>query len=359
MTQNKDTSYDYLIVGQGIAGTSMAWHLHESGKKILLVNDSSLPSSSKVAAGIFNPLTGKKLVKTWLADEIFPFAQNFYSGLEEKLDIKILHQASIFRPFRSIEEQNSYLAQTSDPGISRYIQSAEKQQNVPEHIHAPFGGMEVIQSGWVDLPLLLEKSRDYFSNSGQYLEAGFNTNDLKISEETVFWKGFNFTKVILCQGFNARENELFNWLPFTPVKGQILEIEIEKLKTNQIVNQGIFILPVSETHCRVGATYSWDPLDWQTTEAAAEELKGKLEPLLKVPYRVTSQLAGIRPSSHDRRPMLGIHPDHPRIGIFNGLGTKGVTLAPYFANQFTEYLEKHKELNDAVNIKRYFSLYFR
>jgi len=359
MTQNNDRSYDYLIVGQGIAGTSLAWHLHESGKRILLVNDSSLPSSSKVAAGIFNPLTGKKLVKTWLADEIFPYAQKFYSGLEQKLDVKILHQASIFRPFRSIEEQNSYLAQTSDPGISRYIQSPEKQQNAPEHVHAPFGGMEVIQAGWVDLPLLLETSRDYFSNSGQYLEAGFDATDLKISEESVSWNGFGFSKVILCQGFNARDNKLFNWLPFTPVKGQILEVEIEKLATNQIANQGIFILPVSETHCRVGATYSWDPLDWETTKAAAEELESKMKPLLKVPYKITGQLAGIRPSSHDRRPMLGVHPDHSSIGIFNGLGTKGVTLAPYFANQFTEYLEKHKELNDAVNIKRYFSLYFR
>ena len=359
MTQNIKNHYDYLIVGQGIAGTSLAWHLHESGKRILLINDSSLPSSSKVAAGIFNPLTGKKLVKTWLADEIFPYAQNFYAGLEEKLNVKFLHQASIFRPFRSIEEQNSYLAQTSDPGISRYIQSPSDQQNVPEHVHAPFGGMEVIRSGWVDLPLLLDKSRDYFSNLSQYLESAFHIDDLKVSQESVSWNGYSFDKVILCQGFNARENELFNWLPFTPVKGQILEIEIDKLSTNQIVNQGIFILPVSEKQCRVGATYSWDPLDWETTEAAALELESKLKPLLKVPYKITGQLAGIRPSSHDRRPMLGIHPDHPRIGIFNGLGTKGVTLAPYFANQFTEYLEKQKELNEAVNIKRYFSLYFR
>jgi len=359
MIQNNDKHYDYLIVGQGIGGTSLAWHLHDSGKKILLVNDSALPSSSRVAAGIFNPLTGKKLVKTWLADDIFPYARKFYTGLEQKLGVKVLHQASIFRPFRSIEEQNSYLAQTSDPGISKYIQPLSDQQNLPEHVHAPFGGMEVIQSGWVDLPLLLDKSRDYFANLSQYLESEFNADDLGIAESSVSWNGLFFEKVILCQGFNARENGLFNWLPFTPVKGQILEIEIAALASSQIVNQGIFILPVSNTHCRVGATYSWDPLDWETTHAAAEELKSKLDPLLKIPYQITGQQAGIRPSSHDRRPMLGMHPEHARIGIFNGLGTKGVTLAPYFANQFTEYLEKQKELNDAVNIKRYFSLYFR
>jgi len=359
MTESIDKSYDYLIVGQGIAGTSLAWHLHDEGKKVLLVNDSALPSSSKVAAGIFNPLTGKKLVKTWLADDLFPYAQKFYSRLEEKLDVKFLHQASIFRPFRSIEEQNSYLAQTSDPGISKYIQSVPEQQNRPGYINAPFGGMEVIQAGWVDLPLLLDNSRDYFLDIGQYIESPFESRDLITYNDSVRWKDFSFNKVILCQGFNARDNSWFSWLPFTPVKGQVLEVEIDTSGSDQIVNQGIFILPVSGSHCRVGATYSWDPLDWEVTQAAAAELEGKFKPLVSVPYQIIGQLAGIRPSSHDRRPMLGIHPDNPRVGIFNGLGTKGVTLAPFFANQFTEYLEKEKELNDAVNIKRYFSLYFR
>lgn len=358
MTDSSDKFYDYLIVGQGIAGTSLAWHLHEAGKKVLLVNDSSLPSSSKVAAGIFNPLTGKKLVKTWLADDLFPYAQQFYGRVQEKLGVKVLHQASIFRPFRSIEEQNSYLAQTADPGISKYIRPTSEQQNIPEHVHAPFGGMEVIRSGWVDLPLLLDKSRDYFESISQYIESAFDVADLVVSAERVGWKDFGFDKVILCQGFNARDNDWFSWLPFTPVKGQILEVDIPAAG-DQIVNQGIFILPISGSRCRVGATYSWDPLDWETTEAAAQELEGKLKPLLKVPYTITGQLAGIRPSSHDRRPMVGIHPEHPRVGIFNGLGTKGVTLAPFFANQFTEYLEMDKELNETVNIKRYFSLYFR
>ncbi|MEO6686601.1 MAG: FAD-dependent oxidoreductase, partial [Dyadobacter sp.] len=128
---------------------------------------------------------------------------------------------------------------------------------------------------------------------------------------------------------------------------------------NQIVNQGIFILPVSGTKCRVGATYSWENLNWETTQSAREELEEKLKPILKVPYKISGQSAGIRPSSHDRRPMLGIHPDQPRLGIFNGLGTKGVTLAPFFAKELAEYLVHHKELSEAVNIKRYFSLYFR
>jgi glycine/D-amino acid oxidase-like deaminating enzyme len=357
MTENTEGFYDYLIVGQGIGGTSLAWHLHEAGKKVLLVNDSSLPSSSKVAAGIFNPLTGKKLVKTWLADALFPYAQHFYSKIDEKLGGRILHPASIFRPFRSIEEQNSYIARTADPGISAYIRDSNAE-NIPQHVHTPYGGMEVIKSGWVDLPVLLEKSREYFIANDQYAESSFDAADLHFKDGHVSWNNRRFDKVILCQGYFAHQNNFFNWLPFTPVKGEILEVEMEQLP-DQIVNQGIFILPVSGLKCRVGATYSWDNLNWEITESAKEELEAKLQPLLKVPYRITGQVAGIRPSSMDRRPMLGMHPENPRLGIFNGLGTKGVTLAPYFANHFAEFLTSDKELDDAVNIKRYFSLYFR
>ncbi|WP_138481864.1 NAD(P)/FAD-dependent oxidoreductase [Dyadobacter bucti] len=350
--------FDYLIVGQGIAGTSLAWHLHDAGKNILIVNDITQPSSSHVAAGIFNPLTGKKLVKTWLADDLFPYAGTFYSDLENRLGARFQHYTSIFRPFRSIEEQNTYLAQTADPGISRYVQQEIDPAEVSKYIHADYGGLEVTRSGWIDLPLMLEKSREFFKNEGHYSEELFDVADLDTAGEGPMWKGMAFGKVILCQGFKALENPFFNWLPFTPVKGQLLEIDVAENIKPYVINQGIFILPVSETRCKVGATYSWDPLDWQPAEAATKELESKLMPLMKLPYKIRSEVAGIRPSVRDRRPLVGIHPEHGNIGIFNGLGTKGVTLAPFFARQFAEHLENGKELNPLVNIKRYFSLYF-
>jgi glycine/D-amino acid oxidase-like deaminating enzyme len=353
------TDYDYLIVGQGLAGTSFAWHLDGLGKKILIVGDASLPSSSKVAAGIFNPLTGKKLVKTWLADDLFPYANEFYTGMEKELHCELLHLAPIYRPFRSIEEQNTYLAQTADPGISKYISQAANATDLSDYVHAEFGGLEVIRSGWVDLPLLLVKARDYFIKNDQYVDTLFDVSDLQIENDSVTWKNISFGKVVFCQGFMALQNDFFNWLPFTPVKGQILEIATESAVKPYIINQGVFMLPVSEHVCRVGATYSWDPLDWEATESATEELESKLKTLIKIPYSIRSATAGIRPSAKDRRPLIGIHPEHDNIILFNGLGTKGVTLAPFFANQLVQHLENGKELNPLVNIKRYFSLYFR
>ncbi|NIJ54864.1 NAD(P)/FAD-dependent oxidoreductase [Dyadobacter arcticus] len=354
-----EVDYDYLIIGQGLAGTSIAFHLLNLGKRFLIVGDSSLPSSSKVAAGIFNPLTGKKLVKTWLADDLFPYARKFYSDLETKLDTRFLHEVSIYRPFRSIEEQNTYLAQSADPVIAPYVSANPDLVDVSVYIRAAYGGLEVVQSGWVDLPVLLEKSKTYFSDKGQFKDEKFESNDLQIEKDHIVWKQLKFSNVIFCQGFMALENRFFDWLPFAPVKGQILDIVTEKPIKQYIINQGIFMLPISEFVMRIGATYSWDPLDWNATSEATDELNAKLKLLIKSQYSVESAMAGIRPSVQDRRPLIGVHPEYGNVSIFNGLGTKGVTLAPFFANELVQHLETGKELNSLVNINRYYSLYFR
>ncbi|WP_221393186.1 FAD-binding oxidoreductase [Dyadobacter sp. NIV53] len=353
-----DTDFDYLIIGHGIGGASVAWHLHESGQSFQIINDDSSPSSSRVAAGIFNPLTGKKLAKTWLADDLFPYAESFYSGLEEKLHAKFIHPAPIYRPFRSIEEQNTYLAYSGDSSIAHYIGESQDQEPISEYVRMEYGGLEVVRSGWIDLPLLLDKSKEYFSQNGQYLDKKFDINDLNINDNYIEWKGKKYAKIILCQGFAAVHNRMFDWLAFNPVKGQILEVATEKAIKPYIINQGIFILPVTENTFRLGATYSWDDLDWECTDDAAKELEDKLKQLIKIPYTVTGQSAGIRPSVMDRRPLVGIHPEYNNVCIFNGLGTKGVTLAPFFANEFVQHLVNNKELNPLANIKRYFSLYF-
>ncbi|WP_031527574.1 NAD(P)/FAD-dependent oxidoreductase [Dyadobacter crusticola] len=353
-----DFDYEYLIVGQGLAGTTLAMHLLDLGKKVLVLGDSTLRSSSKVAAGIFNPLTGKKLVKTWLADDLFPYSQSFYKKLEDQLGCRLIYSIPIFRPFRSIEEQNTYLAQTADPAIAPYI-ATDQRADLSAYVQSPFGGLQVVRSGWVDLPLLLDQSKTFFQEKGCYQEAKFNSEDIQIDIHSVRYNGLTFNKVVFCQGFLGNENPYFSWLPFAPVKGQILDVSTDIVVPDYIVNQGVFMLPVGESNMRVGATYSWDPLDWEPTKAAEDELKEKLNALIKVPYRIQSSSAGVRPSVKDRRPLLGIHPEHSNICIFNGLGTKGVTLAPFFANQLAGHLENGKELNPLVNIKRYFSLYFR
>ncbi|GAB4051373.1 NAD(P)/FAD-dependent oxidoreductase [Spirosoma litoris] len=350
---------DFLLVGQGVAGSALAWTLDQRGCSVILADDPSLPSASAVAAGVVNPLTGRKLVHTWKADELFPFLHHFYSDIEQQLGVRFFHPKNIYRPFRSIAEQTAYLELTNDPGVQAYVSKAVDNQQYSQFINNPFGGLEVTQAGWLDLTEFVRIIKGYFIKKNQYYEGRVVLDDLKISDNKVELKGVTVGKVIFCDGVQARENPLFDWLPYNPVKGQILTALAEGYSIKNIVNQGIFILPVRDGLLKIGATYSWHDLDWQTTEDGREFLESKVRELLKIPYQVVAQQAGIRPSTKDRRPFIGLHPTQPVVGIFGGMGTKGVSLAPYLAEQFTRYLLDGEDLEPEANISRYVSLLSR
>lgn len=351
-------SYDYLIVGDGLAGTTLIWHLLPYNKKILWLCDVSKPAASRVAAGIYNPLTGKKLVKTWMADKIFPYAGRFYSRAEELVKERFWHSLNILRPFRNTEEQNTYMALAAEPALTDYIEGISDCAGYQEVLKAKQGALEVKNAGWLDVNRFLDTSAAYFADQVTRIEGEFKDEDLKPGPENVGWKDYQVSRIILCTGDDERQRSWFGWLPFNPVKGQLLEVEMETFPASHIVNQGAFILPVKGSGFKIGATYSWHDIDWETSEDGRQFLQHKVSEFLTAPYRITGQSAGIRPCSKDRRPLIGLHPEFERIGIFNGLGTKGVTLGPYFAEEFAGFLENSKDLSPDVNIDRYFSLYY-
>jgi glycine/D-amino acid oxidase-like deaminating enzyme len=347
---------DFLIVGQGVAGSVLAWTLDQRGCTVILADDPALPSASSVAAGIVNPLTGRKLVRTWKADELFPFLHQFYTSVEHKLGVRFFHPTNIYRPFRSVAEQSNYLALTADPEIQPYVTHAVDDQPYSDFINNPFGGIEVTQAGWVDLTEFVRIIKGYFVRKNQYYEGRVDASKLIVNAGTVEWKEIEIGKVIFCDGTQGRENSLFDWLPYNPVKGQVLTAVIDNYPIKNIVNQGVFILPVRNGLIKIGATYTWHDLDWQTTDDGRAFLESKVRDVLKVPYRIVAQQAGIRPSTKDRRPFVGLHPKHSVFGIFGGMGTKGVSLSPYLAEQFARHLLDGEVLESEANISRYISL---
>jgi glycine/D-amino acid oxidase-like deaminating enzyme len=349
---------DYLLVGQGLAGTALAHTLLNNNLKICVLDANTLPSSSQAAAGIFNPVTGNRLVKTWQADVLFPFLMSFYQRLEVTLGAHFIHFMPVYRPFRSVEAQNEGISRTASPELSKFIQPSLTDRRFPGFIQTELGGLETRHSGYVAVPEFLKVSHDYFEDQGILIQSNLDTTDLHLSATGVTWKGVQARKIIFCEGTHAIHNPYFDWLPFRQVKGQLLTVEMEAPAPDCIVKQGVFLVPLTNNTAKVGATYEWNAADWETTLPARTELMQKLEQWLLPSFRVTGQQAGIRPATADRRPFIGLHPDYPVLGIFNGLGSKGVSLAPYYAQLFSEFLEDGKELDKEVNINRYFPLYF-
>jgi glycine/D-amino acid oxidase-like deaminating enzyme len=347
---------DFIIVGHGIAGINIAHQLEQHKQSYVLFNEDSALTSSKIAAGLYNPVTGRKMKHTWMAQELFPFLQHTYQELENTLNIKCLHEQSIYRPFKNIEEQNEWLSNKVSEDI--FIKEIYTSTQFPETIHDDFGGIMLQNSGFLDLKSLIESHKSYLIEKQLYFEEQFNTEEVIHHPKKIIYRNISAKKLIFCDGPLAKNN-FFNWVPTAAVKGEILHIIPDKpLASGIIFNRGVFMVKnPAHAYYRVGSTYHWKDLDWQTTEEAKDQLIERLKALLKVDFTIVGQEAGIRPASKDRRPLIGQHPEKINIFLFNGLGTKGVSLAPYFSKNLIEHIILGLKIDDAVNINRYYSLY--
>ncbi|PMD94511.1 FAD-dependent oxidoreductase [Siphonobacter sp. BAB-5405] len=348
---------DYLIVGQGIAGSVLAWTLRQRGYSIRVIDDLR-PSSSRVAAGICNPVTGRKLSKTWLADDLFPYLHQFYPALEQELQASFFYPIPVYRPYQSIEEQNFFIAQTANPVLEGYIRLAENNEAYAGLIHNALGGLETLQAAWVDLPTLLSAIRKILVQEDSLVETEFRWEEVVPGSDSVTWRTYEARQIISCEGAYGRFNPYFSWLPWAVVKGEILTLQLPEEAVPGIVNQSVWIQPQGAGLYRSGATYEWNDLTWDPSEKGRAYLTEKLNKLLQVPYQIQQQVAGIRPATQGRRPFMGLHPVYRSIGIFNGLGSKGTSMAPFLAKQFADFLVHTKELAPEANIQRFHSLYF-
>lgn len=351
---NREKKTDFIIIGQGLAGSLLAYRLKKAGKKVVVFDSQDEATSSLVAAGLFNPVTGRRFVRTWKAEELFPLLFDFYQGLAGELKAALFHPVPLFRPFLSIREQNEVIASAEQGHLGSFAGRivTTKPESVP--LNNRYGGIFLTHTGYVDVPLMIETIRKKFLADDFFYEK-FEEDLLDLSDGKVRYRNFSAGKIIYCTGFHAAGSKYFSWLPFRPVKGELILIKtLESLPF--IFNRQIFVIPYSDGHHKVGATYDWKNTDVKTTPEARAFLEQKLKKFFRIEFSTVDQQAGIRPATRDRRPFIGMHPDIPQLGIFNGLGSKGVSLAPYFSQNFADYLLKGKEIDKNVHINRYNSL---
>lgn len=346
-----DMEIDFLIIGQGLAGSAMGYLLQKEGYRVLLFDTPDQNQSSRIAAGLYNPVTGRKMVKTWMGEIIFPQIEPFYRELEGQTGKRFLNSEKIYRPFLSIEEQNEWMGHSSDPEIQRFVEAIFTESQYKE-LKDPFGGVLLRMAGWLNINKLLEGMAAFFGDN-LVLES-FDENFL---EKTV--SGWNYQDIqaknlIYCNGLGALRSRFFSFLPFAPVKGEILEVQ-QEFFPDYIVNRGVFRVPLENGAFRVGSTYTWHDLDQGPTDSAKKELLEKLNELVKVEVsEVISHKYGIRPATKDRKPFLGKHPTDQSVYIFNGFGAKGVSLVPYFSLMMRDFILHSKPLLKEVDISRYF-----
>lgn len=347
---------DYLIVGAGIAGCIFAMTALQQGKRVVVIDNDEPKSASKAAAGVFNPITGTRIVKTWNADLLFPYLYQFYDKLQQKLQKHFFFPKTIYRPFTSIESQNYGLARTATPTVQQYLQESKQDSQLSKYIKNNYGGIEVTKGGYVMTDILLEAVKDYLRQQEALITTTLFASEVAFKNDSVSWQHIDAHYLVCCNGWHAAQHEWWNWLPFAPVKGELLHlkaIQNPDFSLPILVSHGMYFFQQSNGNWVAGATYDKQNLDTFTTETARQKLLNTLQEFVTFEVEVTAQNAGIRPAVKDRKPIIGKHPKQQKLVLFNGMGTKGISLSPYYALQLVQHLEMNTLLDKEVSIERF------
>jgi glycine oxidase len=342
---------DYIIVGLGLAGLAFAEELVAANKTFIVFEDDS-QISSLVAVGVYNPVILKRFTPVWHAKEQLEVALPFYQKLEKKFNVKFDEKFLIKKVFKSIEDQNNWFGATDKPLLSPYLDPKIDNQK-RKGVIADFGFGNVKKAGRIDTKKLVEVYRDYLKDENKIKFEQFEHQKIKFRQRHLEYKEITTDRIVFCEGFGMSENLFFNYLPLNEVKGELITIHAPELEIDFLIKSTVFVLPLGNDLYKVGATFNWSDKTSNPTEEGKTELVDKLKKVITVPYKIVEQTAGIRPTVRDRRPLVGMHPAFNSLAILNGLGTRGVMIAPTVAKQLFNYLEKDGKLDSEIDIKRF------
>ncbi len=342
---------DYIVVGCGLAGIAFCETLRKNNKTFIVYNNIS-QQSSIVAAGLYNPVILKRFSAVWNAKQQLDLALPMYWNIEKELNIKIDYKLQILRRFTTIQEQNKWFTALDKPNLEPFM-SLKLVKNNNLYINADYGFGEVLQAGRLDTETLIFNYIKFLEANTLLINATFNYSRILFNDNTIEYENIKAKHIVFAEGFGVKNNPYFNTIPLTGSKGEILTIKAPQLNINYAIKSSVFVIPLGNDLYNVGSTYNNEDKTNTPTEAAKEELISKLKAFITCDFEIINQKAGVRPTVKDRRPLVGQHPIHKNLYVLNGLGTRGVMIAPYVAQQLFQNIENDADLDLEIDIKRF------
>lgn len=323
----------------------------------MVVDNHHLNSSSMVAAGLWNPIVFRRINKSWLADEVIAELEEFYPATERLLGASFYHSLPLLRKHSSALEADLWAEKEQTDEFRHFLGSTRKTGPDDEKLgDFPFGKGRVKGAGYVDLPIFLESAREYLKLKGAFRQMEFTLPDESGEIEQLSIDKQKPKRIIDCRGYRTAASIWWRYLPFGLTKGEVITVRCPGLDLTEVFNAGFFVQPLGNDVYRVGATFNWEDKDEKTTTEARSFLTEKWKKHISRPIEILDQKAGVRPTVQDRRPLLGQHPLNKKLFIFNGLGTKGVMLAPLLSRFFVSHLLDDVPLDREYDIARFLNL---
>ncbi len=342
---------DVLIIGQGICGTFLSWELQKANQSFIVIDESKPFTASKVASGIINPVTGRRIVKTWMIDELMPFAWNAYQSFGAALGINCITEKPVIDCFTTPQMRMAFTERYQKD--KQFLSLPANENDWLPYLQYDFGYGVVQPAYLVDITLLLATQRKKLAANDQLREENFDATQLIIKENNVAYKDIIANKIIFCDGVAGYNNPFFPNLPYGLNKGEILLVEIPGLPATHIIKKGYSLVPWQKNIFWLGSTYLWEFDDDKPTPGFYQFAENWLKQTIKMPFKILDHWASVRPATLERKPFVGLHPVNNGIGILNGMGTKGCSLAPFFANQLVNYLLHNEPIMPDADVVRF------
>lgn len=303
--------------------------------------------ASVVAAGLANPLVFRRTLLSWRASEMLAIAGAFYRDLQLRYEASLWHPMPLIELFPTAQEAGIWQLRMKDPEMERFLGLGTSTDPAIQAMPQPYGHGEVKRCAWLDVRAMLAIHRKRSVASGSLEERKVEEDDILRSSDGIEVFGRSAPLLVHCAG------PFFNGAGLVPVRGEGLTVHIPELNLGSMVHRGVFVIPIGNDLYRVGSTFAWDDVWSGPTAEARRWLLQQLERSILQPAEVVEQWVGVRPASRDRRPILGRMGSHE--AVFNGLGSRGVLLAPWSAQHLADHLLNGTELDEAVHPDRFTS----
>jgi glycine/D-amino acid oxidase-like deaminating enzyme len=345
---------DYLIVGQGLAGSLLACLLQMGRKKVLTIDNGHRTAASLAAAGIMNPITGKRLNRPFLIDRLLEDAFTIYPSVERFLSASFFRRRKVLRLLQSADESHRWKESLASGDYAKYLGAIDCPRfPFVEAREARFGGFEIALAGQLDVPMFIRRAREMFAATGRLVESEFNYQELQFSETAVTWRDYIARAVVCCEGYKISENPFFKSIQLNPAKGEMLTLRAPTFSDDRIIQRGKWLFRSGTNEIKAGTTYAWDRMDETPTQLARDEIEQAIREFTLFDFEVINQTAGVRPVIRvDNRPIVGTHPENRRVAVLNGLGSKGVLQAPFASMQLIGSLERGEPIHPEFDVCR-------